>query len=156
MARGNKFRKKGGNGAKYFSNRKISFLLLLLPPPSNGNESTRVRGRGGGEGGEEEEGMATVGKWPCHTRELLWYEVMRTAKHARRYYVMFQEVCWWPGIGGIIFINERSWLTVSSLGGEREREREREKMKLSIVPFYLDLFICQVLFSFCRTIVRIN
>lgn len=29
-------------------------------------------------------GAASVGKWPpCRARELLWYEVMRTAKHAR-------------------------------------------------------------------------
>lgn len=114
---------------KYFSNRekkkkKISFLQT--------ETSRRVWGEG-------EEGMATVGKWPCHTRELLWYEVMRTAKHARRYYVMFQvcKRCVGDRVLVVLYLLTSDRGSQFPLGGERERERKW----LSIVSFYLDLFV---------------
>lgn len=92
-------------------------------------------GGGGGGGGYGHGGKMTV---PYSRIASIWSNAHRkTRKTLLRNVSSVQEVCWWPGTGGIIFINERSWLTVSSWRRERER--------MIINSFLLSRFICRVI-----------
>lgn len=91
-------------------------------------------GGGGGGGGYGHGGKMTV---PYSRIASIWSNAHRkTRKTLLRNVSSVQEVCWWPGTG-IIFINERSWLTVSSWRRERER--------MIINSFLLSRFICRVI-----------
>lgn len=121
------FVRKERKWRKYFSYGKKKKKNLFS---ANGNESCVQGGGGGGGGGYGHGGKMTV---PYSRIASIWSNAHRkTRKTLLRNVSSVQEVCWWPGTG-IIFINERSWLTVSSWRREREW--------LSIVSFYLDLFV---------------